>query len=188
MPKLWNDTVATHRQAVRDATLDATAALVERRGLASVTMSEIAEATGISRATLYKYFPDVEAILAAWHERHIAGHLTELAGIRDRPGAPVDRLAAVLDAYALIAHERHATELATLLHRGDHVVRAQQHLHDFISDLIDQGVAAGALRHDIASTELASFCLHALTAASGLSSKAAVHRLVAVTLAGMRKG
>ena len=188
MPKLWNETIDAHRQAVRDATLDAAAALVERRGLASVTMSEIAEATGIGRATLYKYFPDVEAILAAWHERHIAGHLKDLAGIRDRPGAPVERLSAVLDAYALIAHERHATELATLLHRGDHVVRAQQHLHDFIRGLIDEGMAAGALRNDIASAELASFCLHALTAASGLSSKAAVHRLVEVTMAGMRKG
>jgi AcrR family transcriptional regulator len=187
MPKLWNETIDAHRQAVRDATLDAAAALVERRGLASVTMSEIAEATGIGRATLYKYFPDVEAILAAWHERHIAGHLTHLAGIGDRAGTPVARLEAVLDAYSLIAHERHATELATLLHRGDHVVRAQQRLHDFISDLIAKGAAAGELRNDIAPAELASFCLHALTAASSLPSKAAVHRLVEVTMAGLRK-
>lgn len=187
MPKLWNDTIETHRRAVRDATLDAAAALVEQRGLAAVTMSEIAQATGIGRATLYKYFPDVEAILAAWHERHIAGHLTQLAAIRDRSGAAADRLEAVLDAYALIAHERHATELATLLHRGDHVVRAQQHLHDFIRDLIAEGATAGTLRNDIAPGELASFCLHALTAASGLPSKAAVHRLVEVTMAGLRK-
>lgn len=34
-----------------------------------MTMSRIAEEIGIGRATLYKYFPDVEAILLAWHER-----------------------------------------------------------------------------------------------------------------------
>ena len=38
-------------------------------------MSQIAEQTGIGRATLYKYFPDVEAILLAWHERQVTGHL-----------------------------------------------------------------------------------------------------------------
>ena len=65
MPKLWTVTIEEHRRAVRDATLDTTAALVAERGLASVPMSRIARDTGIGRATLYKYFPDVEAILAA---------------------------------------------------------------------------------------------------------------------------
>ncbi|TIL19051.1 MAG: helix-turn-helix transcriptional regulator, partial [Mesorhizobium sp.] len=55
MPKLWNETIDAHRRAVRDATLDTTAALVAEHGLLSVTMSKIAEETGIGRATLYKY-------------------------------------------------------------------------------------------------------------------------------------
>jgi AcrR family transcriptional regulator len=59
--------VETHRQEVREAILDATGSLVQSRGLLAVTMSDIAEATGIGRATLYKYFPDVETILSAWH-------------------------------------------------------------------------------------------------------------------------
>ena len=75
MPKLWNETIDAHRRAVRDATLNTTAALVAEHGLLSVTMSQIAEQTGIGRATLYKYFPDVEAILFAWHERQVSGHL-----------------------------------------------------------------------------------------------------------------
>jgi AcrR family transcriptional regulator len=63
--------VETHRQEVREAILDATGGLVQSRGLLAVTMSDIAEATGIGRATLYKYFPDVEMILSAWHQRHV---------------------------------------------------------------------------------------------------------------------
>src|SRR3989337_2291685 len=121
MPKLWNDTIETHRRAVRDATLDVAAALVAERGLRAVTMSEIAEKTGIGRATLYKYFPDVEAILLAWHEREITGHLEHLARVRDQAGDAGERLEAVLEAYALISHESHGhhdTELATFLHRG----------------------------------------------------------------------
>jgi len=186
MPKLWNDTIEKHRRAVRDATLDTTAALVAEHGLLSVTMSQIAEETGIGRATLYKYFPDVEAILFAWHERQVAGHLEHLAEVRDQAGDAGERLEAVLEAYALISHEHHATELAALLHRGEHVARAQQQLSGLVRDLLTEGAETGDLRDDVAADELASYCLHALTAASSLPSKAAVRRLVTVTLAGLR--
>ena len=194
MPKLWNATIEAHRAAVRDAVLDTTAALVAEHGLASVTMSKIAERTGIGRATLYKYFPDPEAILVAWHERQITGHLSYLAELADGAGDAGERLEAVLEAYALIHQhrvQRHrdeqlGTELAAFLHRDEHLARAQQQLHDFIRDLLTEGAEAGDVRRDVAPDELASYCLHALTAASSLSSKAAVHRLVQVTLAGLR--
>ncbi len=186
MPKLWNETIDAHRREVRDATLDTTAALVAEHGLRSVTMSQIAEETGIGRATLYKYFSGVEAILVAWHERHVAGHLEYLAEVRDQAGNAAERLEAVLQAYALTSYEHHGTELAALLHRGEHVARAQQQLSDFIRDLLTEGAETGVLRDDVAPDELASYCLHALTAASSLPSKAAVRRLVTVTLGGLQ--
>jgi AcrR family transcriptional regulator len=187
MPKLWNETIGEHRRAVRDATLDATEALVAEHGLASVTMSQIAEETGIGRATLYKYFPDVEAILVAWHERHITGHLEHLAEVRDQAGDAGERLEAVLEAYALITHRRkHHGELAALLHRGEHVARAQRQLTGLLRDLLTEVAETGNLRDDVAPAELASYCLHALTAASSLPTKAAVLRLVKVTMAGLR--
>ena len=186
MPRLWDETIEAHRRAVRDATLDTTAALVAQHGLASVTMSQIAEQTGIGRATLYKYFPDVEAILVAWHERLVTGHLAQLASVRDRPGRVGERLEAVLETYALILHEHHRGELAALLHQGAHVARAHQHLSDFICDLLTEGAASGDVRDDVTSEELASYCLHAITAATSLPSKAAVRRLVSVILAGLQ--
>ena len=188
MPKLWNETIEAHRHAVREATLDATAALVAEQGLLSVTMSRIAEETGIGRATLYKYFPDVEAILTAWHERQVTEHLEQLTAARDQAGNADDQLEAVLESYALLTHERHdnhGTEIAALLHQGEHVARAHQQLKGLIQDLLAEGAKAGRIRGDVAPGELASYCLHALSAAGGLPSKAAVRRLVAVTLAGL---
>jgi AcrR family transcriptional regulator len=186
VPKLWNETIEAHRRAVRDAILDTTAALVAEHGLRSVTMSQIAEMTGIGRATLYKYFPDVEAILLAWHERHVTGHLEHLAELRDQAGDARERLEAVLEAYALIQHKRPTTEFAALLHRDEHVAQAQQHLTDIIRDLLTEGAETGDVRDDVAPDELASYCLHALAAASSLPSEAAVRRLVTVTLDGLR--
>jgi AcrR family transcriptional regulator len=189
VPRLWNDTIRAHRAAVNDAILATTAALVAKHGLRSVTMSQIAEQTGIGRATLYKYFPDVEAILAAWHERQIAAHLQQLTDLRDQAGDAGRRLNAVLEAYALISHDTHGhhdSELAAILHRDEQVTRAQHQLRDMIRDLLTEAVATGEVRNDVAPDELASYCLHALAAAGSLPSKAAVQRLVTVTLAGLR--
>ena len=186
VPRLWTDTMDAHRKAVRDATLDATATLVAEEGLASVTMSQIAERTGIGRATLYKYFPDVESILAAWLDRHIARHLDHLAQVRDQADGPAGRLRAVLEAYALITHERpHGTELAVRLHRGDHITEAEQRLRGLIEDLLAEAARSGDVRADIPPGELAGYCLSALAEAGSLPSTAAVRRLVTVTLAGL---
>jgi AcrR family transcriptional regulator len=186
VPKLWTETIEEHRRAVHDATLNTTAALVREHGLASVTMSQIAAAAGIGRATLYKYFPDVEAILVAWHDRHIALHLRQLAEARDA-APPVGQLEAVLEAFALIQHQHHDTELpVALLHRGEHVARARRQLKDLVSELLAEGVTTGSVRSDIAADELAGYCLHALTAAGSLPSEPAVRRLIAVTMAGLR--
>ena len=187
MPKLWTETIEEHRRAVHDTTMDTTAALVQEHGLAAVTMSQIAAEAGIGRATLYKYFPDVEAILVAWHERQIALHLRQLTAARDAAGTPADRLEAVLETFALIQHEHHGAELpVSLLHRGEHVARARQQLKDLVADLLATGAQKGEIRDDMAPGELASFCLHALTAAGNLPSEAAVRRLLAVTMSGLR--
>jgi AcrR family transcriptional regulator len=189
VPKLWSDTIETHRRDVTDAIIAATVTLVGERGLRSVTMSQIAEKTGIGRATLYKYFPRVEAILLVWHERQIAGHLDRLVEVRDGAAGAVERLEAVLEAYALILHEtrrHHDTELGAFVHGAEHVTRAQHRLRGLIRELLTAGVDAGGLRTDVGVDELASYCLHALAAAGSLPSKPAVGRLVAVTVAGLR--
>ncbi|MFD8035426.1 TetR/AcrR family transcriptional regulator [Streptomyces sp. NPDC059717] len=188
MPKLWNETIEEHRRAVRDAVLETTAELVATQGLRGVTMSRIAEESGIGRATLYKYFPDVESILEAWHQRQIADHLSELAALSESAGTTGERLEVVLEAYAFIQQQRHGHggELSALLHRGGHVAHAEQHLRDFLRDLLNEGVEAGEIRSDVSPDELVGYCLHALAGAGGLTSKAAAKRLVTVTLAGLR--
>ncbi len=187
VPKLWSETIEAHRREVQQAILQAAAALVGEHGLHSVTMSEIAEVAGIGRATLYKYFRDVEAILVAWHDRLIAGHLERLAEVRDRAGDGGERVGAVLQAYALMTYERpRGTELAALMHRGEHHDKAEVRLSEFIRDLLTEAARTGDVRDDVAPHELGNYCLHALDAASSLDSPAAVGRLVTVTMAGLR--
>ena len=193
MPKLWTNTVAAHRVEVREAILDATWALASERGPAQVTMSQVAERTGISRATLYKYFPSVQAILVAYHRRHIENHMEQLAKVRDQTRDPGRRLRVVLEAYARIhrhrvQHERehtHGPELATLMHIDEEVGYAQQQLQVLLRNLIEEAVEHGIVRDDVGAAELASYCLHALVAAGSLKSDAGIQRLVDITMEGL---
>ena len=213
VPKLWVGTIAEHRRTVRDAIIDATATLATEHGIASLTMSGIAETTGVGRATLYKYFSDVDSILAAWHEQHVERYLARLVAVRARASDTWERLVNVLEAYASFAHDRSAdhdashhaaprhphdashhaahgshgaTDVGALVHRTDHATDVQQRLSKFVEELIRAAARTDAVRRDVPSGELAQYCLHALGPANATRSHEATRRLVNVTLAGLR--
>lgn len=194
VPKLWSETVESHRNEVREAILESTAKLASTHGPFNVTMSDIAASVGVSRATLYKYFPSVEEILDAWHERHISQHLERLriAATGDKP--PFERLTLVLADYAEIHRRRnHHTDhnsnldLVTFLHRPDGAASAATlKIHRLVSTLIAESIAEGEIRTDLQPDELAHYCLHALDAACQMGSAAAVDRLVSLILSAIR--
>jgi AcrR family transcriptional regulator len=195
VPRLWDATIDGHRRTVHAAILDTAAALVAERGLAGVTMSQIAQRAGIGRATLYKYFPDVEAIVLAWHERQVADHLRRLNDVAEAVPDPGERLRSVLQSYAELSAGQHADahgmghtpDLAAPLHRAEHVHTARQRLHALITEIITAAAETGTVRTDVPAAELAAYCLHALGAAATTHSNAARQRLVTVILAGLAR-
>lgn len=186
---MWTDSLESHRAEVRDAIAAATWRLAREQGLLSVTMSQVAAETGISRATLYKYFPDVPAILAAWRQRQVQIHLDELTAARDSADDPEIRLRAVLVVYAHICRRRaeHGPgELQDLLHLGRDLQDAHQRLIHLFDGVLAAAAAGGVVRADQPVGRLTAYCLRALTAAADLPSGAHVTGLVDVVLAGLR--
>jgi AcrR family transcriptional regulator len=189
VPRLWSESINTHRQMVRDAVLDAVAGIAERDGLLALTMSRIAEASGIGRATLYKYFPDIAAVVTAWHERQIEHHVATLGELAAAPADAASRLEAVLEGYAMSAYHgghQHTPELAVLLHADARISRAHDRVHELLRQLIVDSSRDGQVRDDVDPGELAAFALHALSAAGTLRSRPAVKRLVRLTMTALR--
>ena len=189
MPKLWTGTLEAHRREVRAAVIAATTALVADHGLRGVTMSRIAAEAGIGRATLYKYFPDVDTILNEWHQDQVADHLTQLQAIRSHPGTARDRLAKVLEAFAHMtrAASQHsaAPDLVASLHAGDQLSKPETELRELLTGLIDEGIEASELRDDVPPAELALYCLNAAAGARYAETQAAVRRLLDVAMTGL---
>ncbi len=67
-------------KATVDTILAATARLLVRRGFDGLTTNEVASAAGVSIGSLYQYFPNKEALVAALAEKHIEEMSAALVG------------------------------------------------------------------------------------------------------------
>ena len=71
MPRIGAPTVAEHVALQEAAVFDAAIELFVERGYADVSMVDIAAAVGLTRNSLYRYFPDKAHIQVRWFEREL---------------------------------------------------------------------------------------------------------------------
>ena len=83
-------------EAACDRIHEAAGVLFAHRGVESVGMMDIARAAGCSRATLYRYFENREALHAAYVHRHARAVNRQLAELVGGIADPRDRLLAAL--------------------------------------------------------------------------------------------
>jgi AcrR family transcriptional regulator len=104
--------------------LDRAAELFARRGYSAASMSHVAAACAMSKATLYHYFSDKTALLARITRAHVETLEAQVAEVLSRRLAPGGELQALVDAfmrtYASAQHEhRVLTEDMKFLPEGE---------------------------------------------------------------------
>jgi len=80
----------------------------------------------------HKHFADIQTVVTAWHHRRIAAHLDELSQVGHWSGTALERLGALLRAWAASRepHMHQSSKVGVLLlHRDPHVKQAQKRLH-----------------------------------------------------------
>jgi AcrR family transcriptional regulator len=157
MLSISNDTVPD----IGDRILDAAASCVLAYGVERVTLAEIARKAGVSRPTIYRRWPDTQALLAALLTARIVGVL------RDVPTEGVGREALVQRIVGVAERLRHdelvmsvfhsAPELA-MVYIAERLGTSQQILIDAVASELrvaqrDGSVRAGDPR------QLAAMCL-----------------------------
>ena len=149
------------------AILDAAAHVFSEQGTAA-NLADIAAAAGVSRATLYRYYPNREALLKA-----LGAHaLTELASRLDDAGLEratvkeaIERLAranvAVGERYAVLASEQCMPDRAD----AERLVGAPMRA------VFERGIASGQLRQDLPAGVLLELFAGTIMAAIKLTQR-----------------
>ncbi len=87
-------------ESQREMILTAAADLFARRGFHATTMNEVAQASGLSKATLYHYYRDKSELLVSIADGHVS-KLVELCDsvYGDGSVAPAERLSVLIDRF-----------------------------------------------------------------------------------------
>ena len=171
------------RERVAAAIREAAAAALAQRERAS--MAEVADAAGVARATLYRYFPTREALLEDLVRFALeqAGDRLEAAGL-DRVPVPdgferaVRTLVGIGDYFVVLARERTGTEPGAF----------EQRVAAPLRKLIERGQADGEIRDDVPASwlfeSLLSLVVSVLPSAPALGPEDTVHTITSLFLHG----
>jgi AcrR family transcriptional regulator len=149
------------------AILDAAAHVFSEPGTAA-NLADVAAAAGVSRATLYRYYPNREALLRALGAHalnELASRLNDAGLERATVEEAIERLAralvAVGDRYAVLVGEQCLPDEA----EAERLVRAPMRA------VFERGIASGHLRQDLPADVLMELFAGALTAAIKLTQR-----------------
>ncbi len=93
-------------QATREALLDAAERVFEQRGVSRTSLNHIAEAAGVTRGAVYWHFKDKSDLFNAMMERVTLPLESELDGVHQAPGDPIDALVTqLLQSFGRIASD-----------------------------------------------------------------------------------
>lgn len=141
---------AVLQQRVAAAILDGAAQILVRQGQ-QASMSDVAEAAGVARATVYRYFPTREALLDELAHAAVTDVEARLASARIDEVPPeeavtrtVRALVDVGNPFVLLVREER---------RSDHE-RFERKVTQPLRRLFERGQASGDIRDDIASARL----------------------------------
>ena len=94
MPRVIGGSIGAHRQLTRERIFGAFSDLLYQRGYDAITLADVATAAGMSRTTMYNYFPDKDALVVAFTDHESSRYLVELQRTLSVIENPVDRLQA----------------------------------------------------------------------------------------------
>jgi AcrR family transcriptional regulator len=137
----------------KEAVLDAAQRLIFQYGYSGFSMRDLAQQSGLAKATLYHHFQDKREIFIQVLERDLATVRDCVADAAATPGDLTARLRAVITAFFELTTER-GTMLFTILRQAVGLEREfvalmrsyRDELHRPIVALLNEGIASGAIR------------------------------------------
>jgi AcrR family transcriptional regulator len=159
-------------EARQSAILDALETLAAEQRFADVTMDDVADAVGISKATLYQHFESKDALLIAAIARQVDAFIAWLEEIADLP--PVEQLRRT--ARHLIEHRRSPLQgmistgredILPVFRRSPALIERHDRIIAMLSAIIQAGQAGGSIAPDLAPRTIITAMLALSTVSVG---------------------
>lgn len=139
-----------------DLILDALQRLLEDRSLQTISVSEIAQAAGIGKGSIYYYFPSKDAILEALVERNYAKPLTTAKNLSEQTDIPpFTRMAMIFQACRNSSSEYLRSREGKGAGAQEEAFLHQKYINHLITELkpvlaeiIQQGIDKGEISFD----------------------------------------
>lgn len=183
----WVALVADHKQ--RQALHIARTAidLAAAKGLAGVSMSGLAQAAGVARATLYNYFPDVQTAIRSYLSAASDGFYSRvIAAVAEETGPPAKLRRYVVEQVSYVDGDDHRAaaglmENGALPPRPAGAARPEDRQHRLLVDILGQGMGVGAFRQDMHVEVVAALVQRMLHATHDLLHKQHIERAVVIS-------
>ena len=131
---------------------EAAMTLISERGLAGVTMSEVARRADVARQTLYNYYPDVESIVLSVIERHeTLGRAQVRVLLEGHAGAAAKLEQLIRHSVTMGAHGHAVAALENSMSPGaQEALRAHRsQTEEIVKELLEEGMREGVFRRDL---------------------------------------
>lgn len=135
-----------------DQILDASLAVFCRYGFSKTTMKDLAEAAGISRASLYLHFSNKEDLFRAGSQRAHVTVMVDVDAMLKTDGPVIERIDRAMTAYLQglmeeITASPHGKELfdSNLALSSDITQKSRQYLTDRITEVLEAASMAGEI-------------------------------------------
>ncbi|MGB3306935.1 MAG: TetR/AcrR family transcriptional regulator [Thermomicrobiales bacterium] len=194
----WLALIADHKQKQAMQIGQAAAELALKDGLSSVSMSALARAAGVSRATLYNYVPDVATAirlyLRAQGEAFMAYVTSVIAGEK---GAEAKLRRYIREQVAYVASPEHRAA-AALMDAGlgrlsDTPSTHERQAPSLLQEILSEGIETGVFSNHVGAEALALivdrmlYSAHALVTTKNISEPSARGALTSLVLDGIRR-
>ncbi len=137
---------------MRDEVFRVASAILRQDGFAAMTMDRIAREVGVSRATLYNYFADSDAVMNFVEAETFKPVASRIEAVVEGPGSAPEKLTAIARGLLDSLYEDRALLMALFAKKEMQGARAEQKRQhrrrflDLTEAVVVAGVAEGSLR------------------------------------------
>jgi AcrR family transcriptional regulator len=148
----WEKSLDDHRSRQEERIMHAAGGLLSDGGLSALNMRSLADSAGVSRPTLYKYFPDIDSVLVALADSFARHSEAELAAQLAQIDGADAKLRALVSGALHTEDDAHDTAalhwVLTAVSRGVLEAHADR-MTGMIAEILLDGVHSGVFREDL---------------------------------------